>query len=147
MSELATTRRRKRASRRAGGFTLVELMIALVILSGGLLAMASVQLQSIKGGQRGRHFTMASTIAASQLERLQRQSWGNVAVTNWTAPVSAQAILARTDTDLDYSLQWRVADLAANRTRSIDVRVSWREQSGQDRSLTMSSIRHNHEAL
>jgi Tfp pilus assembly protein PilV len=122
-------------------------MIALMILSGGLLTMASVQLQSIKGGQRGRHFTMASTIAASQLERLQRQSWGNVAVTSWTDPVSAQTILGRTEADLDYNLQWRVADLAANRTRNLDVRVSWREQNGQDRSLTMSSIRHNHEAL
>jgi Tfp pilus assembly protein PilV len=122
-------------------------MIALMILSGGLLTMASVQLQSIKGGQRGRHFTMASTIAASQIERLQRQSWGNVAVTNWTAAVSSQAILARTEADLDYSLQWRIADLVASKTRTIDVRVSWIEQSGQNRSLTMSSIRHNHEAL
>jgi len=36
------------------GFTLIELMIAMVILAGGLLTMATVQIESMQGGQRGR---------------------------------------------------------------------------------------------
>jgi prepilin-type N-terminal cleavage/methylation domain-containing protein len=133
---------------RAGrGFTLVELMIAMMILAGGLLTMATVQIQSMKGGQRGRHLTQASVVAASQLEQLQRERWTNIPATAWTSPVSAAAIVNRTDLDQDYTVSWRITSLTANQTRALDVRVSWAEPSGEPRSVMISSIRNNHEGL
>lgn len=129
------------------GFTLIELMIAMVILAGGLLTMATVQIESMQGGQRGRHLSQASVIAASQLELLQRVRWTQIPVTAWTAPVSATAIVNRSDLDQNYGVSWRIADLTANKTRSLDVRVTWTEPSGESRTVMMSSIRNNHEAL
>jgi Tfp pilus assembly protein PilV len=133
--------------RRSEGLTLVELLIAMMILAGGLLTMAGVQLQSIQGGQRGRHLTHATTVAASQLERLQRERWTNIPATGWTAPVAPDQIIQRTDADQPYTVSWRITSVVPNTTRAIDVRVSWAESTGDNRSLTMSSLRHNHEAL
>ena len=134
-------------ARRLGGMTLVEILIAMLILAGGLLSMASVQIQSLQGGQRGRHLTQASILAASQIEQLQRVRWSNLPATSWTAPVGAAQVLRRADPDQTYAISWRVTTLVPNATRAIDVRVTWTEATGRARSVTMSSIRQNHEAL
>ena len=55
-----------------GGFTLLEVMIALVVLAIGLLGLASLQIMAIKGNSYGQQMTVASTLAQSQLEQLRR---------------------------------------------------------------------------
>lgn len=127
--------------------TLVEVLITMLILAGGLLSMASVQLQSMQGGQYGRHLTQATSLAASQLEQLQLARWTSIPATAWTAPVAAAAIQQRADVDQPYAVSWRITTLTPNVTRAIDVRVNWTEASGRARSVTLSTIRHNHEAL
>ncbi|OGP52541.1 MAG: type IV pilus modification protein PilV [Deltaproteobacteria bacterium RBG_13_52_11] len=54
------------------GFTLLEVMIALVILAIGLLGLASLQVMAIKGNSFGQQMTVASTMAQNQLEQLRR---------------------------------------------------------------------------
>lgn len=127
--------------------TLVEVLLTMLILAGGLLSMASVQLQSMQGGQYGRHLSQATSLAASQLEQLQMTTWLNIPVTGWTAPVAANAVQGRADADQPYAISWRISTLTPNVTRAIDVRVTWTEANGRNRAVTLSSIRHNHEAL
>jgi Tfp pilus assembly protein PilV len=127
--------------------TLVEVLVTMLILAGGLLSMASVQIQSMQGGQYGRHLTQASSLAASQLEQLQLTTWPQIPATSWTAPVTANAIQNRVDADQTYAISWRISTLVPNVTRAIDVRVNWTEANGRNRVVTLSSIRHNHEAL
>jgi type IV pilus assembly protein PilV len=54
------------------GFTLLEVMIALVILAVGLLGLASLQIMAIKSNSYGQQMTVASTMAQNQLEQLRR---------------------------------------------------------------------------
>ena len=134
--------------RRQSGMTLVEVLIAMMILAGGLLTMAGVQIYSMQGGQRGRHLATAANIAASQIERLQRTTWTNIPpTTGWTSVVNADSILQRADADQVYEVEWRIFNLIPNTSRSIDVRVRWEDATGRRRSVTMSTIRHNHEAI
>ena len=131
------------------GFTLVEMMIALVILAGGMLTMASVQLEALRGGQRGRHLGQATAIAESQLEQLQRERWTNIPATAWTAPivVTHDVDAAAAEQESTYLVSWRITTLTPGKTRALDVRVSWAESSGSNRSVTLSSIRNNYEGL
>jgi len=57
--------------RRAGGFTLIELMITLTVLGTGLLAMLVLQTQALADGARGKHTSGAAMVARDQLERIQ----------------------------------------------------------------------------
>jgi type IV pilus assembly protein PilV len=63
-----------RRSKDERGFTLLEVMIALVVLSIGLLGLASLQIMAIKGNSFGQQMTVASTLAQNQLEQLRRTS-------------------------------------------------------------------------
>ena len=135
------------AKPKQNGMTLLETLVAMMILGGGLLTMASVQMESIRGAQRGRHLSAAANLANSQIEQLQRAPWTEIADTSWTAPVSATQIVQRNDLDQTYSVSWQVLTLTTNLTKTLDVRVNWTESSGRSRSITVSSIRHNHEAL
>jgi type IV pilus assembly protein PilV len=147
--------RRPRRNRRAlqrrlvAGFTLIEMMIALVILAGGMLAMASVQLEALRGGQRGRHLGQATSIAESQLEQLQRERWTNIPATPWTAPivVTQDVDAAVAEQESTYLVNWRITTLTPGSTRAIDVQVAWTEPSGSNRSVILSSVRNNYEGL
>lgn len=139
----------ERAPRVRRGFTLLETMIALSILAVGLLGMAALQIQAMEYAGRGRHNTQAAAIAENRLETLMRSRWTNIAPTGWTAPVvetnSVQA--GGTVVEQAYDVSWRITDLVADVTRNVDVRVSWSEPSGRNRSYALSSTRFNHEGL
>ncbi|MDD5433901.1 MAG: prepilin-type N-terminal cleavage/methylation domain-containing protein [Nitrospira sp.] len=53
------------------GFTLLELLIALVILSVGLLGLAGLHIAAIKGNVSGFKFSAASAVAQQRLEELK----------------------------------------------------------------------------
>ena len=74
--------------RRKSGFTLVEVMVTLVILSVGLLAMLMLQVQALTDGSRGRHSTAAAMIAQDQIELVSRMPFSstNLAVVGWSVP-------------------------------------------------------------
>ena len=76
------------ALQRQEGLTLLELMVAMVILSIGLLGMLTMQIEAMKSGRVGKHVTDAAQIAQNQMETLQNQSWLASAPTGgWTVPI------------------------------------------------------------
>jgi prepilin-type N-terminal cleavage/methylation domain-containing protein len=136
---------RCRSRGRNGGFTLIEAMIAMAILGLGLLALAAMQLHAMKGGASGRNASEAAAIAQTRMERLQGQTWTDVAPTGgWTV---AQVETGSGQTNLTYSVDWRIADVVVGSTRSIDVRVTWDERGRPDRVVAFSSMRFNREQL
>ena len=136
---------------RARGFTLLEVVIALGVFAIGMLALSAMQLHAMRAGSGGRHTTQAAAIAQSQMEQLQRLRWTELAETggSFTSPVTrSNVVQADPDqTEMAYALAWRVADVEAGWTRSIDVRVTWDEPGRPNRSVVLSSLRYNREGL
>jgi len=52
------------------GFTLIEMLIAISILSIGLLSLAELQFMAIKGNKDSRDFTSAAMLAETKVEDL-----------------------------------------------------------------------------
>jgi type IV pilus assembly protein PilV len=133
-------------ARHAAGFTLIEIMIAMAVLGLGLIALAAMQLQALRFGSSGKHVSQAAVIARVKMEEFQRMPWASVATTAWTTPVTEYAeVLGEGGTvnEQAFDLSWRIADLIANRTRAIDVQVTWDEPGRPGRSYTLSSVRNN----
>ncbi len=134
---------RPRASR---GFSLIEVMIAFTILGVGLLAVAGAQVKAIQGTQSGRHLTQGAIIAQTQIEQLVRSRWTTPVVAGWTAPITQATLVDDgngVSAEQNYTVVWRFVDLVPNETRTIDVRVTWTEPDGRNRSLATSTILFN----
>ena len=136
-----------RHERQHSGFTLIEIMIALSLLGIGLLSLAAMQLTAMQYGSRGRHLTKAAAVAEAKMEELTRKTWVNIAPTTWTAPVTVNEVIQGpvNQTEQAYQVSWRIADVDAGRTRSIDVRVQWNERNRPNRQYAISSLRFNYE--
>jgi type IV pilus assembly protein PilV len=117
------------------GFTLLEVMIALVIFAIGLLGLAGLQVMAIKGNSFGQQMTVASTLAQNQLEAL-RESAGSLS--NGNDLVTAQ-------NGIRYTRTWTVA---ANQPQAnmdtVDITVSWTGPTGSGteaiRTITIRTI-------
>lgn len=139
---------------RAGGFTMLEIVITLAILSVGLLGLAVMQLEAMRGGSTGRHTSEGDAIARTEVEQAERLAWGSFAQTaGWAIPpwlpagtVTHQVKDSSTTHDeMVYTVRWRVTDLTAAKTRAVDVQVTWNEPRRPNRSIVISTVRHNYE--
>ncbi len=58
-----------------GGFTLVETLVAVIIFSVALVALASVSLTIVGGNKNSRHYVEACILAQSQIELLRYEGF------------------------------------------------------------------------
>lgn len=116
--------------KRSKGFTLVEVLIAVLLLGIGMLSMASLAATVINGNSFSSKMTTASTLAEDRLEQVQRLGFANAASAAGTeSSVPGYASFSRVTTVTTGSP-------GANMLTAT-VTVSW--DSGA-RSLTMRTI-------
>ena len=68
------------AKNKSQGFTLMEVLIAIVILSVGLLGLASLTVGIINGTAFSKNLSTATTLAQDKMEELCEQDYSGVAV-------------------------------------------------------------------
>jgi type IV pilus modification protein PilV len=86
MEELLFTRK----SRRQRGFTLVETMVAILVLTIGLFSVAALMGSSLNMGAHARYMSTAALLASEKLEDLSRLPNNNAAVAAGTYNDSVQ---------------------------------------------------------
>ena len=129
------TRRRlglnkKRSARtRSKGFTLIEILVALVILSISLLALAGLMVTTTKNSSFGGRMTEAATFAQDLLEQLRASPWGNV-VSGTDQKMGS--------TGVNYTRNWNVVPNPAGTQRWVTITVNWND--GVNRSIRLLSV-------
>jgi type IV pilus assembly protein PilV len=113
-----------------GGFSLIEVMMALTVFAIGMLAISSLQIATINSNARSRRSMEAVTIAQQQVEALMAADYDSV-VDN-PGP---------TMTNNRYAVSWDVVQEVLN-TKDVDLTVSWDEDGGQ-RSVVLSCVLWN----
>ena len=112
------------------GFTLIEVMIAIVILTIGLLALVSVTVMVIKGNSLNRGITTATTLANQQLETLKNTPFSSIVPDGYTA----------WSTVIDFSgyeRRWQVTTSGNQKTIVMEVRWFW---LGSEKTVTLKTI-------
>jgi prepilin-type N-terminal cleavage/methylation domain-containing protein len=99
--------------RRAGGFSLIEVLVAAAVLSVGLLALASLQISLVRTSADSKAYSVALSLAKDKIEELR--SFNGV-----RGPVSYQSITDGTDVPgnvggVDYLRAWTVSRYVYNR--------------------------------
>ena len=112
---------KKNIYKKQSGFTLIEVMIALVILAVGLLALMTMQIVSIKANAFSSEMTYAAMLGQRELENVRNMNYDNVTA------------LARTTFDVDpttkgvaYSIERQVQnDIPATDMKMVTLIIDW----------------------
>jgi len=115
------------------GFTLIEVLVGLVILAIGLLAIAGMQITSVRGNFFSHYLTQASYAGQDRLEFLDN------------LPYSSNELLAGNHNDpaatiagIVFNRSYTVVD-DVNGYKIINYSVTWND--GVNRSIVLSTIR------
>jgi len=140
-----------RRCRSAEGFTLLEVLVALVILSIGVLGYMAVQFQSVSGRAFAKSLHRAMTTGITELEdrRLVRFDDLSGEGIEYIDKITGDPV---SETDYDegraYKAEWRVGDWAnvsqnpncfINEMKTLQVLVSWKEK-GMDYSSAFFTL-------
>jgi prepilin-type N-terminal cleavage/methylation domain-containing protein len=68
---------RKGSNGRQEGWTLIEILVAVVILTVGLLAVGTMQISAIRGNFMGGNTSIALTLASQKMEDLLNREYGD----------------------------------------------------------------------
>ena len=119
------TRHPRTDSRHERGASLIELMIALVVLSLGILAVAQMFPAGARGQMQDRMMTAASYYAQEKIEEVARLAWSDAALTVGRHPPGLAT------EDLGSTGKWHryydVASLPAplDNLKKVTVTVNW----------------------
>ena len=140
------------------GFTLIEVLIALIVLAVGLLGMASLTVHSMQSNQGAYMRSQASVLAYDIAERMRSNHEGAITTSTYTATSASQPTCTNGCTpsqqaQLDVH-QWRTAlqssmpgaTAAITRTANGDlmeyqITISWTDSGASDISDSSFSLR------
>jgi prepilin-type N-terminal cleavage/methylation domain-containing protein len=117
--------------KKSNGFTLIEVLVALVILSIALLSLAGLMATTTSNNAAGGHLTEAATLAQDTLERLRVAPLGDIPLTYNTTTVAPSGIT--------YTWGW-VASQPIPTLDTITITVNWTDPIRlQPHTITMVS--------
>lgn len=122
---LVSRGRAHRAPRRRDGFTMPELLIAIIVIAVGLLSLASGSVGVLRQMRYGNQSTLASAVAQQRLEAIRSQ--GCASLSSGTA------------TTRGLSEKW-VITVMSNKARAVAESVKYVPRAGQTNTLAMSSV-------
>jgi prepilin-type N-terminal cleavage/methylation domain-containing protein len=111
----------KAQMKQKSGFTLIEVMIALTVLAAGLLALATMQIVSIRSNAFSTEMTYATMLAQSQFEQLRNMDYADI-------PSSGSTIIPATATSkgIPYTIQRTVQpNIPVQDMTTILLSVTW----------------------
>jgi prepilin-type N-terminal cleavage/methylation domain-containing protein len=109
------------------GFTLMEVLIAIVVLSVALLALAGLQISSIQRNSFGNHMTEAMTLAKDKMEEMKNKQWDQIGDISDDPPGASGVIYHR-----------ECSVMQSDKMKTVTVTVTW--ENGTHRVVLVTKI-------
>ena len=115
--------------RKSSGFTLIEILVALVIFSISVLAFAGLTVTATKTGAYGGRMTEAVTFAQDKLEELKANSWEKIVSggDQETGP-----------TGISYTRKWKVLEKETRNLKTVSITIDWNDRV--DHSISLFTV-------
>ncbi len=120
------------------GFTMVEFLIAAVILSFGLLALINLQLTSIRGNSDSKEMTRAIFLAENRMEQLKNTPFASLVI--GTTQDTNNPMNGQGQSGGIFSRSWTIQNHAGSSfMKQITVIVNW-TLKGQSHNATYQTV-------
>jgi prepilin-type N-terminal cleavage/methylation domain-containing protein len=105
------------------GFSLIEVLVAMAILSFSLLAVAGMQLTAINANVAAQRLDQATTLVQDKIEELMARPFTHATLVD-TTPVNAETSY---DENLPngWRLEWHVDTSADGSSKAVRVKIWW----------------------
>ncbi|MCF8129832.1 MAG: prepilin-type N-terminal cleavage/methylation domain-containing protein [Deltaproteobacteria bacterium] len=113
---------------KTGGFTLLEVLVAMFILAVGLLGMASLSVGIIKGNVFSKEISSATTCAREKLEDVEQLGFANTPAADTTVTEGYNSITQYPDYKRETIT---TVDTPATDMKTITITVYWDSDSHQ----------------
>lgn len=127
------------------GFTLTEVLVAMMILAVALVALAGMQLVAIQVNAEAKITTQLAVVAQHRMEEMLALPYNHSDLQDHDpADVSQKTTYKAKNPPQGHAIQWTVNDTVVNpqlTIKSIDLTVTRQGSRKQDKTLTLSFAR------
>jgi type IV pilus assembly protein PilV len=123
---------------RKEGFSFIEVLICLIFLAVGLLAIASLQVTSVRGNFFSNNLMQATYVAQDRLEFLKNVSYGDASLNTGNHDDGTFKIPG---SDLTFSRSYSVESVPDTNGSYLKINYIVRWNDGADHNISISTIR------
>ena len=109
------------------GFTLSEALVAIVVLSLGLLGLERMHIAAIQVNTIASRLTQATTLAQDRAEQLMALPYDDVMLADTTE-----------NTPQGYTISWTVVTNSSIGIKTINISVTWKNKGSQPKSFNFA---------
>jgi prepilin-type N-terminal cleavage/methylation domain-containing protein len=133
------------------GFTLIEVLVAIVILTVGLLAVGTMQISAIRGNFMSGNTSIALSLASEKMEDLLNKDYNHADLGD-SVTGNNSSLTSTTSVDHEENISeegvvgagsfyrriWNIGDQASPTTKNVTVMVAWENNKHR---VTIASIK------
>jgi prepilin-type N-terminal cleavage/methylation domain-containing protein len=123
-----------KSKREPQGFSLIEVLIALILLAVSLLGVSALMAKATRNTSNGGHLTEAATFAQDRLEGLKVIPYANLA---------SGADTRTSSTGINYTRVLTVVPNGDDSLRTVTVTVNWSDGTKKNHSISMLTVMKN----
>lgn len=123
------------------GFTVIEVLIAIVILSFGLLALANMQVLAIQVNSAANRLSRGTTLVQDKIEELMTLPYTHTDLADSTPVNTCQT---HSENPLPgYTLTWCVDTNAINTSKTVNITATWQNGTAPPKEFKSSVVVNN----
>jgi type IV pilus assembly protein PilV len=115
------------------GFTLSEALVAIVVLSLGLLGLERMHIAAIQVNTIASRLTQATTLAQDRAEQFMALPYNDPALADTTSPG-----IFDPNPPQGYTIRWEVGTDAPSGIKTINIYVTWKNKPDQAKSFNLA---------
>ena len=134
------------------GFTLVEALVAMMVMAFGMLALVSMQTLLSRNADAARQRTEAIRFAQREIEQMRAypqistngsNAWADLASSSSALSITPNSTVMDTLTvkgGTTYQMTWSLSGSSSDMLRTAAITTSWTDRANQSQSVTLTSV-------